>query len=153
MGGLLIAQIPAGAYVVPSQPPAELAHATYFEAFDGLEPLEGSNNGGRLGASYGTDVARPGQLNTPATALAYTHGPVVGIMGRLGGQPLPVANPIWRVGRGYTPSTNWAGDFQTRPNRGVGQNYQGIAQTVQLSEITGNPPVPGDLTGILAGIS
>jgi hypothetical protein len=151
MSGLLVAQIAPGNYVVPNQPPAELAHADYFEAFDGLEPLEGSDNGGRLGANYGTNVARPGQLNTPATALDYTRGAVVGIMGRLGGQPLPVADWHWRGGRGYTPSTNWAGDFQTRPNRGVGQNYQGIAQTVQLSQITGNPPVPGDITGIIAG--
>jgi len=152
MSGLLAAQIPVGAYVVPSKPPAELAHATYFEAFDGLEPLEGSNNGGRLGATYDSSVPRPGQLNTPATSLAYTRGPVVGIMGRLGGQPLPVADPRFRVGRGYTPSSNWAGNFQ-RTHFGVGQNYQGVAQTVQLSEITGNPPVPGDLTGILAGLS
>jgi hypothetical protein len=150
VSGLLVAQIDPGNYVVPSQPPAELAHATYFEAFDGLEPLEGSDNGGRLGATYGGEVPRPGQLNTPATSLDYTRGAVPGIMGRLGGQPLPVANPIWRVGRGYTPSSDWAGNFQ-RTHYGVGQNYQGIAQTVQLSQITGNPPVPGDITGIIAG--
>ena len=147
MSGLLVAQIPVGSYVVPQQPPAELAHATYFEAFDGLEPLVNNDQARYIDGP----VQAPGGGGTPVAEQAFTHGPIAGIMGRLGGQPLPVANPIWRVGRGYTPSTNWAGDFQTRPNRGVGQNYQGIAQTVQLSQITGSPPVPGDITSIIAG--
>jgi len=34
-----------------------------------------------------------------------------------------------------------------------GQNNQGAAQTVVLSEITNAPPVPGDLTSIIAGLS
>ena len=147
MSGLLVAQIPVGSYVVPQQPPAELAHEPYFEAMDGLTPLE-NNPQARYVAG---PVQAPGGGGTPVAEQAYTVGAIPGITGRLGGQPLPVADWHFRGGRGYTPSTNWAGDFQTRPNRGVGQNYQGLAQTVQLSQITGNPPVPGDITGIIAG--
>lgn len=152
MSGLLVAQIPVGNYVVPQTPPAELAHATYFEEFDGLMPLDNAPGEMGLGYSEGGQSPRPGQQNTPLTALAYTRGAIPGITGKLGGQPLPVADPFYRVGRGYTPSSDWAGNFQ-RTHYGVGQNYQGVAQTVQLSEITGNPPIPGDLTGILAGLS
>lgn len=147
MSGLLVAQIPVGQYVVPSQPPAELAHAANFEAFDGLEPLVNNPQARYVEGP----VQTPGAGGTPVAQQAYTTGPIPGIMGRLGGQPLPVADWHFPAGRGYSPSTNWAGDFQTRPNRGVGQNYQGMAQTVQLSQITGNPPVPGDITGIIAG--
>ena len=151
MSGLLVAQIPVGEYVVPQEPPAELAHAPYFEAFDGLEVLDNNTGEIGLGFSAGGQSPRPGQQNTPQTAFAYTRGPIAGIVGRLGGQPLPVANPFYRVGRGFTPSVSWLGI--PPGHHGVGQNYQGIAQTVQLSEITGNPPVPGDITGIIAGIS
>jgi len=151
VSGLLVAQIPVGSYVVPTKPPAELAHAPYFEAFDGLEPLDNAPGQMGLGAAEGGQPARPGQRNTPATALDYTRGPIAGITGRLGGQPLPVANPFFRVGRGYTPSSDWARSFQLT-HRGVGQNFQGDAQTTQLSQITGNPPVPGDISGIIAGL-
>ena len=77
---------------------------------------------------------------------------MAGITGRLGGQPLPVADWLYRTRRGYTPSSNLVGAFQ-RTHYGVGQAYQGPAQTTQLSEITNNPPVPGDLSGIIAGIA
>jgi hypothetical protein len=146
MSGLLVAQIPVGSYVVPQTPPAELAHATYFEAFDGLEPLVNNTQARYVDGP----VQAPGGGGTPVSEQAFTRGPVAGITGRLGGQPLPVADWHWRGGRGYTPSSDWAGNFQ-RTHYGVGQNYQGVAQTVQLSEITGNPPVPGDITGIIAG--
>lgn len=151
MSGLLVAQVPPGQYVVPQTPPAELAHAPYFEEFDGLMALDNAPSMVPLGASYaGGGSPRPGQLNTPATALDYTRGAIPGVVGKLGGQPLPVANPIWRTGRGYTQGGDQVQGFQMT-HRGVGQNYQGIAQTVQLSQITGSPPVPGDITSIIAG--
>ena len=148
MSGLLVAQIPPGNYVVPTEPPAEVAHATYFETFDGLEPLVNNDQ-----ATYVTsNVQRPGAGGTPVADQAYTRGPLVGVVGRLGGQPLPVASWEYRTGRGYTEGGNLVGNLQ-RMHYGVGQNYQGAAQTVQLSEITANPPVPGDLSGIIAGIA
>ena len=150
MSGLLVAQIPPGPgnYVVPSQPPAELAHAAYFEQFNGLEPLVNNDQARYLGGA----VQSPGHGGTPVATQGYTRGPVPGITGRLGGQPLPVASWNYRVGRGYTKGLNLLGNFQ-RTHYGVGQNYQGPAQTTQLSEITNNPPVPGDLSGIIAGIA
>ena len=153
MSGLLVAQIPPGPgnYVVPEEPPAELAHATYFETFDGLEPLDNRPGATPFGASY-TLTPRPGAVNTPVAQQVYTRGPVPGITGRLGGQPLPVANWYYRVGRGFTHSFNLPGIFQ-RTHYGVGQAYQGPAQTTQLSQITNNPPVPGDLSGIIAGLN
>ena len=148
MSGLLVAQLPPGPgqYVVPSEPPAELAHAAYFEAFDGLEPLVNNNEAGYVAGP----VQSPGGGGTPVAQQGYTRGPVAGVVGRLGGQPLPVASWEYRVGRGYTDGLNLVGNFQ-RMHYGVGQQYQGAAQTVQLSEITNAPPVPGDLTGIIAG--
>lgn len=152
MSGLLVAQIPPGPgnYVVPTEPPAEVAHATYFEAFDGLEPLV-NNDQAIFGVPYWPSPV-PGRSGTPVADQVYTRGAVPGITGRLGGQPLPVANWLYRVGRGYTAGLNLAGNFQ-RSHYGVGQNYQGAAQTTQLSEITNNPPVPGDLSGIIAGLN
>ena len=151
MSGLLVAQIPPGQYVVPTEPPAEVAHATYFEAFDGLEPLVNNDQSVSIATSYGP-TPRPGWAPTPVAQQTYTRGPLIGVMGRLGGQPLPVASWEYRVGRGYTEGANALGNFQ-RMHYGVGQNYQGAAQTTQLSEITNNPPVPGDLSGIIAGLN
>lgn len=146
MSGLLVAQIPPGQYTVPTEPPAELAHASYFEEFDGLMALDNAP-----GARYvAGPVQSPGGGGTPVAQQAYTTGAIPGITGKLGGQPLPVANPIWRTGRGYTQGGDQVQGFQLT-HRGVGQNYQGIAQTVQLSQITGSPPVPGDITSIIAG--
>ncbi len=146
MSGLLVAQIPPGQYVVPTEPPAELAHASYFEEFDGLMVLDNTP-----GARYvAGPVQSPGGGGTPVASQAYTTGAIPGITGKLGGQPLPVANPIWRTGRGYTQGGDQVQGFQLT-HRGVGQNYQGMAQTVQLSQITGAPPVPGDITSIIAG--
>ena len=150
MSGLLVVQIPPGPgqYVVPSEPPAERAHSQWFETFDGLEPLVNNDQ-----ATYVTGPQqRPGGGGTPVAEQTFTRGAVPGITGRLGGQPLPVASWEYRVGRGYTEGANALGNFQ-RMHYGVGQNYQGAAQTTQLSEITNNPPVPGDLSGIIAGLN
>jgi hypothetical protein len=154
MSGLLIAQIPPGPgnYVVPTEPPAELAHSAWFETFDGLEPLV-NNDQQPIGNDYGAPSSpRPGGGGTPIAAQVFTRGAVPGITGRLGGQPLPVAPWMYRTGRGYTEGIDALGAFQ-RLHYGVGQNYQGPAQTVQLSEITNAPPIPGDLTGIIAGVA
>ena len=142
MGMLYYAQAP----VVPRTPPVELNHAYNFQEFDGLMPLDNAPGEGPLGANYGSGP-RPGALNTPKAEQTYTAGPLSATVGTLGGQPLPVANPLYRLGRGYTPSLTPS----VQHRLGVGQNYQGAAQTVALSEVTNNPPVPGDLSGIIAG--
>jgi len=143
----LIYQVP---FTVPATPPVELAHAANFEEFDGLTtPTTNNTNASRFGTTYGA-TPRPGQQNTPLEQQTYTPGPIRGVVGKVGGQPLPVANPLYRIGRGYTPA-NYTQRIQSR--LGVGQNNQGAAQTVQLSEITNNPPVPGDISAIIAGMA
>ena len=137
-------------YSVPRVPREEYFHAANFQEFDGLEtPLTSNSGGTDTGINYG-ETPRPGQLNTAPADQTYTPGPLRGVVGTLGGQPLPVANPIYRLGRGYTPA-NDTQRIQTR--MGAGTNSQGVAQTVQLSEITNNPPVPGDISAILAGLA
>lgn len=137
-------------FMVPATPPVELAHAANFEEFDGLTtPTTNNTNLGNFGIEYGPSP-RPGAGQTPLNEQVYTPGPIRGVVGKIGGQPLPVANPLYRIGRGYTPA-NYTQRIQTR--LGVGQNNQGAAQTVALSEITNNPPVPGDISSIIAGWS
>ena len=117
--------------VVPGEAPAELAHAANFERFDGLEiPDTAGRDQNQLGTTYGA-TPRPG------------------VVGTVGGQPLPVNDWLFQGGRGYTHSETPS--IQHR--LGSGQAYQGAAQTVALSEITNNPPIPGDLSGIIAGWS
>jgi len=142
MGLLYYSQAPT----VPTTPPTELNHAYNFEEFDGLMPLDNAPGMVPFGTNY-DHSPRPGAANTPLSEQTYTRGPLSATTGTLGGQPLPVANPLYRLGRGYTPSTTPTVQFRL----GVGQNYQGAAQTVALSEVTNNPPVPGDLSGIIAG--
>lgn len=144
--------------IVPTTPQADMAVAANFERFDGLNPLdhpagEGGQDSG--GAAYGWDVAghspRPGQSDQPLDQV-YTPGPLAGVVGVLGGQPLPVGDCIHR-GPGVptlvrAPSVQWRLGVAQR-----GPSELGVAQTVQLSEITNNPPQPGDLTAILAGLA
>jgi hypothetical protein len=145
----------AGPLVGPPQTaPPDLAVAPNFERFDGLEqpPLDNpaaldpmSGGSGGMGTDYG-ETPRPGQMNQPVGQV-YNPGPISGVVGTVGGQPLPVEQWNYRGPGNYThsktPSVQW--------RLGQGQAYQGVAQTVALSEITNNPPVPGDLTSILAG--
>jgi len=135
--------------VVPGAAPAELAHAQNFERFDGLEvPTTNNRDANQLGTTYGP-TPRPGAENTPIEEQTYTAAPIRGVVGTVGGQPLPVGDWLFPGGRGYTPSESPS--IQHR--LGSGQAYQGAAQTVALSEITNNPPVPGDLSGIIAGFA
>jgi len=118
-----------------------------------FDPVAGGTGGG--GTQYGWQLPggspRPGQSNTPADQQVYTEGPLQGVVGTLGGQPLPVSNRIYKGVGSYTKSRTPSVQFRT----GVGQHGPsglGVAQTVALSEITNAPPQPGDLTSILAGL-
>ena len=127
-------------FIVPATPPAEIAVAPNYEQFDGLGPLD--HPGG--GVNPGT---RPGGGETPLAEQTYTPGPLSGVVGTLGGQPLPTGDRIHRPA-----GTSQAVITPSVQHRlGVGQANQGVAQTVALSQITGSPPVPGDLSSILAG--
>jgi hypothetical protein len=143
---------------ITSIPQLDTAVGPNFERFDGLDvpadhPAGTVADGGMpLGASHGTNVPRPGQLNQPEGQV-YTPGPLRGLVNTVDGQPLKVG--AWQpsednaLSRGYTRSKTPS--IQHR--LGDGQNFGGLAQTVILSEISDNPPVPGDLTSILAGQS
>ena len=114
--------------------------AENYEKFDGLAPLD--HPSGQPGVEGSR--SRPGGWPTEDV---YTPGPLAGLTNTLGGQPLPVADPIHRP-PGHAEFVHLS-YMQFR--LGVGQNYQGVAQTVALGEITSNPPQPGDLSSILAG--
>ena len=156
MAGMLLQW--AGPLAVPSVPPVEIAVAPNFERFDGLGQPQldhpaGDGAGG--GAAYGWDLAghspRPGQSDQPH-GQTYTPGPITGVVGTVGGQPLPVADAIHRgPGAGYTV----AHSPSIQHRLGVGQrgpSSLGAANTVQLSEVTNNPPQPGDIASIIAGL-
>jgi hypothetical protein len=147
--------------VNPNVPQPETAVAANFERFDGLNPLDhpgaedpdGGGSGGG-GADYIWNEPghspRPGQSNQPLGQV-YTAGPLSSTVGTLGGQPLPVANRLYKGTGDYTRSKTPT--VQMRLGSGQhGPSELGVAQTVQLSEITNNPPQPGDLTSILAGL-
>lgn len=146
----------AGPLMVPGSAPADIAVADNFERFNGLEPLANPASGPSPGgADYGWDQPggspRPGQSNTPLADQVYTSSPVHGLANTLGGQPLPVADPLHRPPGSYTGVTNNVGLPHRLGSGGRGPSELGAAQTVQLSEITSNPPEPGDLLSIIGG--
>lgn len=137
--------------IVPPQGegPLDRTVAWNFERFDGLDTLENSPGGHShpdLISYPGGSTPRPGQHDQPA-GQTYTPGPLTGLTNTLGGEPLPVAD--WRFPHhDYTP----AHTPQTMQHRfGVGQAYQGVAQTVALGEITNSPPAPESMDSILFG--
>jgi hypothetical protein len=151
---LLNAGNPGAVVAVPAESPLpDLAIASNFERFDGLgqPPLDhpaGTVDGNPLGESYG-DTPRPGQLNQEE-GQEYTPGVLSGVVGAIGAAPLPVAD--WKYHHGnYTGATAPGVQFRL----GVGQrgpSELGAAQTVALGGITNNPPEPGDLSAIIAGV-
>jgi hypothetical protein len=147
-----------GGFVVPTVAQPDIAvNGAIFERFDGLD-VPDTNPASKSGEvlpsgsdEYGFDqlghYPAPGKGDTRYVNQTYTRGPLKGLTNTLGGQPLPVNDWKFRGDRQYTKSKT----HSIQHRMGDGQAYQGAAQTVQLSEITGNPPVPGDLSGIIAG--
>lgn len=133
-------------FIVPATPQPDMAVAANYERFDGLMPLDQSSLI-PFGVDYGPTPI-PGQNQTPIAEQTYTPGPNVGLVNTLGGQPLPVGQWSGRREGGYTPA----------PPRTIGgpkmgrQHYNGIAETVFFAELQSNPPQPGDLASIIAGI-
>ena len=133
-----------GTGFIADEPQTASPVAPNFERFDGLTPLDQPVHDN----PYGAANPRPGGGGTPSDRV-YTRGPLAGVVGTLGGQPIPAKCGVYKHEGDYTPSSNIGVQFRL----GVGQGYQGVAQTVALSEITSNPPEPGDLTSILAGLA
>lgn len=142
-------------WVVPDEPQPDMAVGENFQQFSGVgDPVLEHPAGWQRTGYYTEDNPRPGQsIGTPDT---YTPSPLTGLANTLG------------AGQAAMPEYGPAGESVYRPpgsaalvvtpsvqfRLGVGQHGPselGVAQTVQLSSITGNPPQPGDLTSILAG--
>lgn len=135
-------------FIVPARPPADVAVAANFERFDGLTPLDNRPGMVPFGLDYG-ETPRPGQTQTAIDEQTYTRGPNVGLVNTLGGQPLPRGQWSGRPPGGYTPA----------PARIIGgpkmgrQRFNGAAETVFFADLQSNPPQPGDLASIIAGIA
>jgi hypothetical protein len=152
-GSVLIVPGMAGMIASQDSPQPDIAVAANFERFDGFEALDhpGTADGGQP-VELVNYSPRPGQQPTPLAEQTYTPSTLSRTVSTLGGQPLPVGDRVHRAPGDYTPAK--APTVQWR--LGVGQNGPaalGAQQTVQLSEITNQPPEPGDITGIIAGIA
>jgi hypothetical protein len=130
--------------MVPQGAPSDQAVASNYERFDGLTDL--SHPAGNQDNVFwpGDKTPRPGMQPTPDV---YTPGPLAGVVGTLGGQPLPVSDRLKKLPGSATYTVAPSVQFRL----GVGQKYQGVAQTVALADITNNPPVPDGMSSILAG--
>jgi hypothetical protein len=151
-GAVLVAAMP-GFEVGPTNAQTDNAVGPDFERFDGLSqpPLQNAPapKDGRL-RFIAPGGPRPGQADT--TEQTYTPGPISGVVGTVDGQPLTVGDRLHREPGGYTPSKTPS--IQRRLGVGqAGPSALGADQTVFLSEITSNPPIPGDLTSIIAGLA
>lgn len=161
---------PAAVPTVPTEMVLpDLKIAPNFERFDGLDvpadhpgTIDPQSGGTGLGNDYGWDTGwntpglypRPGQLDMPPQDQVYTEGPLRGLVNTIGGQPLPVRD--WKYqgdGRDAFTAAR-APSVQFRQGQGQrGPSELGAAQTTVLGGITNNPPEPGDLSAIIAGIS
>jgi hypothetical protein len=152
MAGAIL--VPAGMIVSPDVPQTDYAVGPNFERFDGLgQPLL-ENPAGRDRTDYYPAGPRPGQ--SAGTPDVYTQGPISSPTGTLGGQPLPVSPRIKRSVVSGPGTVTLVNSPSVQFRTGVGQHGPsslGAANTVALSEITSSPPVPGDLTSIIAGLS
>lgn len=129
--------------MVPQSAPSDQAVAWNYEQFDGLTDLD-HPAGNERSVFWDGHTPRPGMQPTPDV---YTPGPLAGVAGTLGGQPLPTSERIKRVEGTATYTVSPSVQFRL----GVGQQYQGVAQTVALADITNNPPTPDGMGAILAG--
>lgn len=146
-------------FVVPAEPILEERHAPNFQRFDGMNGPEDNYDAHPpiMGLNY-YPSPRPGATNSPLEDIVYTPGPHYGITGTVGGQPLPVA--CWQANDGASPDsiraytqgkTFRSPQFRLGALGQGGQRNPGYVQTLQLSEITNNPPQPGDISSIIAG--
>ncbi len=164
MAGALL--IPAGQIVSPEHPQLDLAVGPNFERFDGLDVPDTNPatawpeaGGTGTGADYGFDVLghypRPGQTDQPMGQV-YTPGPLRGVVGTVGGQPLSAARVSDRIHRpagDYSPGKTHSIQYRLGVTQASDVSNIGAGQTNALGEITSNPPQPGDLASIIAGLA
>ena len=146
MSGILI----IGSRPFPTTPPLRANVAADYERYDGLDQRQGDTPENAvlttaLGRSYGETPA-PGRINAPYTR---PNG-IAGKVGSVGASPLPVAAAVHRDPREMRSTR--VSQLTTQYRHGPGAKPGGLAQTIAMTEITRNPPQPGDLTSILAGL-
>ena len=158
MSGLMMAR----SRPVPIKPPLEKRVQTNYERFDGFDstPYPADLVSDDAANPYGDRNPRPGQNgthgNTPYGDIGRL-GPnargIPGVVGSVGAAPRPGADCLKKTSADFVSSLTTAQATQSNPNYrfGPGGQFQGIAQTAAMSEITNNPPQPGDLASIIAG--
>ncbi len=143
MAGVLI----AGSNAVPSTPPVEEAVAPYYERYDGLEPIGQVPGNGVISTPFGVSYGEqpdPGRLNAP-----FTRGNgIAGKVGSVGASPLPVADRIHRMGAESVKVSQLTTQFRMGPGS---SGFQGIAQSVSMTEIQQGLPSPEGLSSIYTG--
>lgn len=143
MSGLMMAR----SRPLPASPPLQDRLDADYRRFDGLDstPYPGGENTG-LEVPYAS-TPRPGQAGTHGDAMGPNARGIPGVVGSVGAAPLPVGDCLRKVSFATVAAT------QSNPNfrGGPGGAYQGIAQTLAMTEISQNPPQPGDLASIIAG--
>lgn len=144
MSGLMISY----AKPVPVTPPLESRVQENYVRYDGLDstPYPGLEVS-PLEDAYPT-TPRPGASASDTKGkLGPNARGIPGVVGSVGATPLPVGDCLKKTVFETVAAT------QSNPNFrfGPGGAYQGIAQTLAMSEITNNPPQPGDLASIFMG--
>ena len=143
MSGLMLAM----SRPEPQTPPLQEAIADNYERFDGLDstpyPL-----GDVEPTGLNPDV-RPGQRETHGSFMGPNARGIPGVVGSVGASPLPVADCLHKTEFATQAAT------QSNPNFrfGPGGAAPGLSQTIAMSEISKNPPQPGDLAAIFAGLA
>lgn len=123
--------------------------ADNYERFDGLDSTPETDIVEPVGEGNYGPTARPGQLQTYGDKMGPNARGIPGVVGSVGATPLPVADCLKRTDFATQAAT------QSNPNFrfGPGGAAPGLAQTIAMSEISQNPPQPGDLASIYAGMA
>ena len=158
MSGLMISY----ATPVPASPPLEKRVQENYERFDGLDstPYPGTVIHDDAINLYDENNPRPGQNGTQGKdgdkgRLGPNPRGIPGLVGSVGAAPLPVADCLKKTSDDFKSALTTVASVQSNPNFrfGPGGAFQGIAQSIAMSEISSNPPEPGSLASIYAGLS
>lgn len=148
MGSLLAAT----GQIVPRDPPLQSAVAPNYERFDGLDEIGQVPGNGIISTPFGVSYGEspdPGRVNAPFT---LGHG-IAGKVGSVGASPYPVAtqngpNRTAETLRSSVSVSQLTTQFRMGPG---GSGFQGIAQSVQMTEIQQGLPAPDPLASIYLG--
>ena len=124
-------------WIVPTTPPGELVVGSTFSQSDGLT----GNPDPSMGKSAGSRTAG----NTPFAEQTSTRSALAGVVGTVGGAPLPVRNEAFRT-NAYTQLVA-PYNLQLRPATNTQAN-PGLQHTVMMQSIINNPAPLDQMTSI-----